>query len=152
METVILHAEDDENDVVLLQIAMEQAGVTSPIQVVTDGQQVVNYFSGEGKFADREAYPLPGLVLLDLKLPVLPGLEVLSWMRKKAHLPTPIVVLSSSETEADIASAYRLGANGYVSKPNSIEKLVEVAKGIKDFWLTINRLPGQIKEVDAVRD
>lgn len=139
---MILHVEDEENDVLLLQHAMAEAGLATPVQVVVDGQQAVSYLKGEGKFCDCEAFPLPGLVLLDLKLPFLPDLEVLKWIRHQAHLHTPVVILSSSENEADIAAAYRLGANAYVAKPNSIKKLVEVAQGIKDFWLTLNRVPG----------
>ena len=99
---------------------------------------------GSMQFRKGQAFPLPGLVLLDLKLPFLPGFEVLRWIRQQAHLPTPVVVLSSSESEADIAAAYKLGANGYVAKPNTLKKLVEVARGIKDFWLILNRVPSEV--------
>jgi CheY-like chemotaxis protein len=79
-------------------------------------------------------------VLLDLKLPLVPGLEVLKWIRQQAQLSVPIVILTSSENEADIEAAYRLGANAYLVKPNEVTKLVEVAKAIKDFWVTLNCL------------
>jgi len=139
MTKVILHVEDDENDVLLIQHAMEKAGAESSIQVASDGKQAIDYLKGEGKFSNRDQFPLPCLVLLDLKLPFVPGLEVLKWMRQEAQLPIPVIILTSSENEADIATAYRLGANAYMVKPNEVGKLVDVAKAIKDFWLTFNR-------------
>src|SRR5213594_4107373 len=139
MKKVILHVEDDENDVVLIQHAMEKAGAESSIQVASDGKQAIDYLKGEGKFSNRDQFPLPCLVLLDLKLPFVPGLEVLKWMRQEAQLPIPVIILTSSENEADIATAYRLGANAYMVKPNEVGKLVDVAKAIKDCWLTFNR-------------
>src|SRR2546426_4873268 len=117
MTKVILHVENEENDVFLLQHAMTKAGVDNPVQVASDGQQAINYFKGEGKFSNRAQSPLPYLVLLDLKLPFVPGLEVLKWIRGQAQLPTAVVILTSSENEADIAAAYRLGANAYLVKP-----------------------------------
>jgi len=139
MTNVILHVEDEENDVMLFQHAMAKAGVENPVQVAIDGQQAIDYFKGEGKFADRAEFPLPRLILLDLKLPFVPGLEVLKWIRRQARLQIAVVVLTSSEDAADLAAAYELGANAYVVKPNEVTKLVDVAKAIKDFWLTLNR-------------
>ena len=137
----ILHVEDDENDVMLVQHALGEASVETPVHVVGDGLQAVDYFKGTADFSDRERFPFPDLVLLDLKLPFVPGLEVLKWIREEAKLPTPVIILTSSENETDIAAAYRLSANAYIVKPNQISKLVEVAKAIKDFWLTLNSPP-----------
>ena len=140
MTKLILHVEDDENDVMLTQLAMTKAGIVNPVQVASDGQQALEYLKGEGRFANRAEFPLPHLVLLDLKLPFIPGLEVLRFIRQ-ADLPILVVILSSSDNDEDIAAAYHLGANAYLVKPNETPCLFQLAKAIKDFWLTINRPP-----------
>ena len=133
--------EDEENDVLFMRQAMQKAGVPNPIQVATDGQQAIDYFQGTGKFANREEFPLPYLVLLDLKLPRVMGLDVLKWIRRQPGVAAIVIILSSSKEEADIATAYRLGANGYMVKPHDVSQLTDIAKSIKDFWLTHNTLP-----------
>jgi len=140
----ILQVEDDPNDVFLLQHAMQHAGVTNPIQVATDGQQAIEYLKGAGKFANREEFPLPCLVLLDLKLPHVPGLGVLKWIRQQPGPSLVVVMLTASGEDEDIATAYRLGANAFLVKPSQASKLVEMAKAIKDFWLTHNTLPPEV--------
>jgi len=137
----ILQVEDDPNDVFLFQHAMTKAGVTNPVQVASDGQQAIDYLQGAGKFADRQKYPFPCLVLLDLKLPYVMGLEVLKWIRKQPGMALPVIMLTASGEEADIATAYRLGANGFLIKPSEVSKLHEMVKSIKDFWLSHNTLP-----------
>ena len=137
----ILLVEDDENDVFFVQQAMKKTGVLSPIHVASDGQQAIEYFKGAGKFANREEFPLPSLVLLDLKLPYVMGLDVLKWIRQQPQAATIVIILSSSKDEADIAAAYRLGANGYLVKPPELSKLLDMAKSIKDYWLTHNTPP-----------
>ena len=137
----ILQVEDDSNDVVLLQHAMTKAGVANPIQVVTDGLQAIDYLKGAGKFADREKFPLPCLVLLDLKLPYVMGLEVLKWIRQQPGVAPIVILLTASAEDADIATAYRLGANAFLTKPSKASKLEDMVKAIKDFWLTHNTLP-----------
>ena len=146
----ILQVEDDPNDVFLLQQAMTKAGVTNPIQVATDGQQAIDYLKGVGKFAHRETFPLPCLVLLDLKLPHVMGLNVLKWIRQQPGAALVVVMLTASGEDADIAAAYRLGVNGFLVKPTQASKLVEMAKAIKDFWLTHNTLP-QEAHAEAAR-
>src|SRR5258705_5109841 len=138
MTKVILHVEDDENDVLLFEHAMSKAEVDASIQVASNGREAIDYLKGEGKFANRDEFPLPNLVLLDLKLPLVPGLEVLKWIREQAKLTIPIIILTSSENEEDIETAYRLCAKAYLVKPNEVTQLVEVAKAINDFWLTLN--------------
>ena len=91
----ILQVEDDANDVFLLQHAMTKAGVENPIQVATDGQQAIDYLKGAGKYADREQFPLPCLVLLDLKLPYVMGLDVLRWIRQEPGMAAIVLILSS---------------------------------------------------------
>ena len=137
----ILQVEDDPNDVFFLQHAMTKAGVANPIHVASDGKQAIDYLNGAGKFADRDQYPLPCLVLLDLKLPHVMGLDVLRWIRQQPGRPLIVLLLTASGEDADIASAYRLGANGFLVKPSQASKLADMAKAIKDFWLTHNTLP-----------
>ena len=141
--------EDEENDVFFMQQAMKKAAVVNPIRVASDGQQAINYFKGAGKFANRNEFPLPGLVLLDLKLPYVMGLDVLKWIRQQPELPAIVVILSSSREEEDTATAYRLGANGYLVKPSDTSKLQDMAKSIKNFWLTQNTPPPKPQETEV---
>lgn len=141
-DTCILHVEDEECDIPLLRIAFEQAGITMPVQVATDGQMAIDYLSGAGPFADRAQFPLPCLVLLDLKLPRKSGFEVLEWMRAQPLLRRIVVVVcTSAEHEHDIARAYELGANSYIVKPMDIAERNETARRLKGWWLEWNRFP-----------
>lgn len=137
----ILQVEDDPNDVFFLQHAMKEAGVTNPIQVASDGHEAIDYLKGAGKFADRQKFPLPDLVLLDLKLPYVMGLDVLKWIRQQAGMDIPVVMLTASREDADIAAAYRLGANAFLTKPSEASRLGDMIKALADFWLTHNVLP-----------
>ena len=137
----ILQVEDDPNDVFFLQKAMKKMGVANPIQVATNGQQAIDYLQGAGKFADRGKFPFPSLVLLDVKLPYVMGLDVLKWIREERRTALPVVMLSASAQEEDIAAAYRLGANAFLCKPSEASKFEEMVKSIKDFWLTHNTMP-----------
>src|SRR4051794_15702703 len=93
----ILLVEDDDNDVFFLTYAFESAGIVNPVVVVKDGQEAIDYLAGTGRYSDRGIYPLPCLVLLDLKLPVRPGLDVLRWVGQQPHLkPLLVIVLTSS--------------------------------------------------------
>jgi len=139
----ILQVEDDPNDVFFFQRAMKKGGVLNPIHVVSDGRQAINYLEGAGKFADRTQFPLPGLVLLDLKLPYVMGIEVLRWIRQQPGTPIIVVVLTASGGDEDVATAYRLGANGFLVKPSEADKLDDMVKAIRDFWLIHNALPGE---------
>jgi len=141
MIDTILQIEDDPNDIFLFQHAMRWAGVTNPIQVASDGQQAIDYLAGVGRFADRNAFPLPCLILLDLKLPYVRGLDVLKWIRQQPGPARIVLLMSASGEGPDSATAYRLGANGYLVKPSEATKLQEMAKAIKDFWLTQNTPP-----------
>jgi DNA-binding response OmpR family regulator len=139
----ILQVEDDPNDVFFLEHAMMKAGVTIPIKVASDGQQAIDYLEGKGKFANREMYPLPCLVLLDLKLPYVMGLDVLRWIRNQPDLTMVVIMLTASGEENDIAEAYRLGANAFLTKPSEASKLVGMVRAINEFWLAHNTLPPQ---------
>lgn len=139
--TTILQVEDDPNDVFFFKKALNKAGVTNPIQVATDGQQAIDYLKGAGDFADREKFPLPCLMVLDLKLPHVMGLDVLKWIREQHGRALVVIIMSASAEEMDIAAAYRLGANAFLTKPSQANKLDDIAKAIKDFWLTHNTMP-----------
>ena len=149
MNGTILLVEDEEGDVFFLRQAMQKAGILNPLQVASDGQQAIDYFKGTGKFANRVEFQLPCLVLLDLKLPRVMGLDVLKWIRQQPEGVAIVVILSSSQEEADIATAYRLGANGYLVKPSDVRGLTDMAKSIKDFWLTQNTPPPETREGTA---
>jgi len=137
-----LVAEDDGNDVFFLQRAFQQAKIENPLHVVGDGQEAIDYLSGEGKFSDRSLYPLPHLFILDLKMPRKTGLDVLLWLQEQPELRClPVLVLSSSAQRTDIERAYELGANAFVVKPASLERRVELAKLIGAFWLEFNEGP-----------
>jgi DNA-binding response OmpR family regulator len=140
MEKTILLVEDNEDAVFLTQAAFKKSNITNPLNVVGDGQEAINYFVGLGQYADRSRFPIPYLVLLDLKLPLVPGLDVLKSIRHLG-MSTIVVVLSTSENESDIALAYRLGANAYLLKPSSLDKLFESMRHLKNFWLEENRPP-----------
>src|SRR5712675_2813475 len=109
---VILLAEDREDDVVIIRRAFLQGRILNPLFVVKDGEEVISYLNGEGKYSNRPEYPLPELILLDLKMPKLDGFEVLRWIRTQPALAgLRVVVLSSSENIRDVNLAYALGAN-----------------------------------------
>ena len=142
MNGTILLVEDDANDVFFMQRAMKLAGVVHPVHVVSDGQQAVHYLAGTGGHADRAKFPLPCLVLLDLKLPLIMGLDVLKWIRAQPELKHIIVlVFTSSRLAPDISKAYFLGANSYLVKPSSAEELPEMVRMIKRYWLEMSQVP-----------
>src|SRR5688572_23666543 len=142
----ILQVEDDPNDVFFLQKTMRKMGVANPIQVATDGQQAIDYLQGAGKYADRAKFPFPSLVLLDVKLPYVMGLDVLRWIRQQRRTPLTVIMLSASAQESDIVAAYRLGANAFLCKPSEAKVFDEMVKAIKDFWLSHNTLPEESSE------
>jgi CheY-like chemotaxis protein len=136
----ILQVEDDEADVFMLQAVFKRTSITNPVHVVTDGEMAIDYLSGNGLYADRQKHPLPCLVLLDLKMPKVNGLEVLAWIRQQPRLKKLVVVLfSSSAQPADIDRAYELGANSYIEKPPNLERTLEMAQFFKGWWLGFNR-------------
>lgn len=134
MQLTILHVEDDPNDVVLLEHAFRKAGSTFDVHSVNDGDQAMAYLRGNESYSDRARYPFPELILLDLKMPRISGFEVMAWLRKDEKLRNvPIVVLTSSNHDADVKRAYELGAKSYLVKPVGFEALVELVKTITAF-------------------
>lgn len=140
-ETVLL-VEDSEDDVLFMQRALIAAGFKNPPQVAKDGQVALDYLAGSGIYTDRKQYPIPSLVLLDLKLPHVLGLDVLKWIRSRPELQTlPVVVLTSSGERSDLERAYRLGANSFMVKPSDTDDLDGLAKCVVDYWFKYNILP-----------
>ncbi|HYV98977.1 MAG TPA: response regulator [Gemmatimonadaceae bacterium] len=138
----VLVVEDDDNDVLFVQRAFKHAGILNPLQIVRNGDDAVAYLEGSGTFSDREKYPLPVFMLLDLKMPRRSGLEVLQWVKERDGLRRiPIVVLTSSKNEKDVNRAYELGANSYLVKPVSFEGLIELTKSLHLYWLVLNERP-----------
>lgn len=135
----ILLVEDDANDVIFVETALKTAGLADGLQVAEDGAQAVAYLSGQGEFADRERYPLPALVLLDLTLPHVMGLDVLKWIRERSGFDMMLVVmLTASQQRTDIQSACSLGANSYLVKPTNPLGLTEMMELVKRYWLQLN--------------
>lgn len=135
----LLVAEDDANDVFFLKHAFQQAEIQNPLHFVYDGQEAIDYLSGTGKFSERARYPLPSLLILDLKMPRKTGMEVLKWLNEQPELRRlPVLVFTSSAHQKDVERAYDLGANAFVVKPSSISRRIELAKVIKGFWLDFN--------------
>jgi len=117
-EHTILIVEDYEDDVFALTWALKKALVTNPLQVVIDGQQAMDYLAGVGKYSQRDAYPIPGFVFLDLKLPYRSGFEVLTWVREHPEFADlPVVILTGSDEGRDHGQAESLGVAGYLVKP-----------------------------------
>lgn len=138
----ILLVEDDPNDIILIKRAFSKASVVNPIQVVEDGQEAIAYLTGEGEYSNREKYPLPILMLLDLKLPRKSGHEVLEWLRSQPGLRRlTVVVLTASQQINDINRAYDLGANSYLVKPVTFDGLMDMVKTINFYWLILNEKP-----------
>ena len=141
-EHVVLLADDDPNDVFLLQRAFQKTNIANPLQVVRDGEEAMAYLSGQDQYADRQRHPLPVLLLLDLKMPRKSGFEVLRWLRQQAGLKRlPVVVLTSSNQNPDINKAFDLGANSYIVKPGGFDSLVEMVKNLNLYWLILNEKP-----------
>ena len=138
----ILLVEDDKNDAFFLQYAFEAAGIPNPLVLIDDGQKAMDYLAGTGSYADRLKFPLPCLVLLDLKLPGKDGLEVLRWAQSQPGLRNlMVVILTSSSDVSDVDKAYRLGARSYLVKPLTVEKRLAMAQAIKTYWLELNEFP-----------
>jgi CheY-like chemotaxis protein len=143
-DRAILLVEDNDDDVFLMKRALKGARVFNELQVVEDGQAAQDYLAGAGKFSDRAKYPVPAIVFLDLKLPVVSGHDVLAWIRRQKEFDAMIVIVLTSSNEAwDVSRCYALGANSYVVKPPTTEQLEELAKAFKWYWLDYNVFDGK---------
>ncbi len=138
----ILLVEDNPDDAFFVKRAFEKAEIVNPLMVVSRGEDAMAYLEGDGDYGNRERYPMPVLMLLDLKLPGVSGFEVLEWLRGQSRIGRlPVVVLTSSNQTPDIYRAYEKGANSYLVKPVSFDELIQMVKTLGMYWLILNRLP-----------
>ena len=141
-QPIILIAEDREDDILVITKAFEKTGSRIPLQFVRDGEEVVNYLAGTGKYSNRLEYPVPALLLLDLKMPRLDGFEVLRWIRQQPTLAQlRVVVLTSSNELRDVNKAYSLGAHSFLVKPTDFELTVGLASVLEHYWVGLNKPP-----------
>lgn len=138
----ILLVEDDSNDILFIQRAFRRSKLENSMQIVRDGDEAVAYLSGKGQYANRNLYPLPGMILLDLKLPRRSGLEVLEWLREQPVIKRiPVVILTSSKENIDVNRAYDIGVNSYLLKPVNYNALNDMIETLNAFWLKLNCYP-----------
>lgn len=142
MKKIILLVEDNQDDEELALLAFERANLANEVVVARDGVEALDYLFGTGSHAGRDVALQPQVVLLDLKLPKIDGLEVLRRIRADARTRrTPVVVLTSSREEQDLIESYDLGVNSYVRKPVDFAQFIEAAKQLQLYWLVLNEVP-----------
>ena len=148
--STILLAEDCDDDAFLMRRAFSKAHLLNPLTRVKDGEEAIAYLRGDGEYADRERYPIPFLLLLDLKMPRTSGFEVLSWVRDQPELKRMLIVILTSSTHAqDIETAYELGANSYLNKPANFAELMELLARLQGYWLMTN-VPPDLRPTNEV--
>ncbi len=136
---VILLVEDNPSDIELTQRAFEKSRIKNELQIARDGQEALEYLFGTGAWSGRDTTQLPAIVLLDLKLPKIDGLEVLKRIRVNARTKRlPVAILTSSNEERDLVDCYDLGANSYIRKPVDFKQFVEVVRQVGLYWLVLN--------------
>lgn len=139
---IILLAEDDEDHVILIKRAFAQADLRNPLYVVWNGEEAIEYLEGSGKYSNRDEFPLPDLLLLDLKMPRVDGFQVLAWIREHPELKAlRTLVLTSSDDLRDVNRAYQLGANSFLVKPIDFQNVVELSRIVQKYWLKESRIP-----------
>jgi len=149
---LILLAEDEEDHVALIRRAFKQAHLVNPLHAVHDGEETIEYLKGEGKYANRAEYPLPALLLLDLKMPRQNGFEVLKWIRQQPGLSSlRVIVLTGSDDLRDVNRAYQLGANSFLVKPADFEQFVSVIQALQGYWVWMSQAPEISRGVPEIR-
>ena len=139
----ILLVEDDTVDVMIIERALKKNNLTNPMQLVGNGEEALDYLRHEGKFAGADSFPRPGLILMDLSMPRMSGLELLLALKSNPDLrDIPVVVLTASEEHQDVKTAFARGAAGYIVKPVTFEKFVEAIATLHLYW-TLSELPGE---------
>jgi CheY-like chemotaxis protein len=139
---IILIADDDAEDRMLVRDALEENRLTNEVQFVEDGEELIDYLHNRGKFTDKEKDPTPGLILLDLNMPRKDGREALKEIKSDEHLRViPVVVLTTSKAEEDILRTYDLGVSSFITKPVTFVALVDVMKTLTKYWFEIVELP-----------
>lgn len=143
----ILLVEDNSDDVELAQLAFQRNGISNELIIATDGAEALDYLFGSGVHSGRDVTQLPALILLDLKLPKVNGLDVLRQIRSNSNTKMlPVVILTTSQVEQDVFEGYKLGANSFVVKPLGFEQFSEVIKYLSRYWLEVNEPPPMAKE------
>jgi CheY-like chemotaxis protein len=133
MNGPVLYVENDENDIFFFHRALKRIGFAHRFAAVKNGREALTYLQGSGPFADRQQHPLPVLLVLDLKMPEMSGIDVLRWVRSQAAFSSlPVLLLSSSTQTSDITDARKLGANAYAVKPGTPQQLETMLKAIRD--------------------
>ena len=133
---LVLYVEDEEGDALFMEFAFQKAGLKSALRIVRNGREAIDYISGKGAYIDRGQHPVPGVVLLDLNLPLISGFEVLEWIRSHPDYKSlPVVVFSSSSDEEDQHKTLQLGANEFVEKPRSPMLFGNVVQKLRDKFL-----------------
>jgi two-component system response regulator len=146
-DKIILLVEDNPDDVLLTQRAFRKSGIANRLVVARDGAEALDYLFASGQWEGRDRETDPVVVLLDLKLPKIDGLEVLRRLRSEPRTRlTPVVILTSSVEEMDLVRGYNLGANSYIHKPVDFDQFIEAAKILELYWLVLNELPQQAEE------
>lgn len=139
---IILLVEDNPSDVMLTKRALEKNQILNKLVVAEDGREALDYLLCAGKHAGRDVRDLPAVVLLDLKLPLIDGLEVLKEIRSNEFTRLlPVVILTSSDQEEDIITSYKLGANSYIRKPVDFHQFAEAVRTLGMYWLLLNEAP-----------
>ena len=137
LRPVILIVDDDSNDQLLIKTAFKQIGVTDPIFSANDGVEALAYLKGAGQYNDRERFPFPTVLMVDLKMPKMNGFELLRYLKNDTNFAVlPTCVFTSSSDSNDVANAYLFGANAYHVKPSSLDQLCRHLKTMHDFWIT----------------
>jgi CheY-like chemotaxis protein len=148
-DKAVLYVEDDENAVFLLRQAFETAGRKEPFYVCADGDQAIDFLARNAQSNVPERTVMPSLVILDLHLPKKTGLDVLKWIRRHPAFSTvPVIMFSSSNHMADIHRSYSLGANAFLVKPSSTEKMMALARTLCEFWLEQNQPPPDFRQFE----
>lgn len=133
----ILLVEDNDDDVFAMKRALRLGNIGNPLQIVTNGQQALDYLSGSRQYADRERHPLPFIIFLDLKLPYVDGFDILAWMRQQRQFDDIVViVLTSSAETRDQEKAYSFGARSYLVKPPTPIALNDIFNSLKSYWIS----------------
>ena len=142
----LLLADDDPDDRLLARQALEKSRLANDLRCVEDGEELLDYLYRRGKFADPKQSPRPGLILLDLNMPRKDGREALREIKHDPRLrDIPIVVLTTSKADEDVARTYNLGVNSYITKPVRFAALVEIMKALGKYWFEIVELPGHTR-------